>query len=291
MEPTAAHTATVTIASTGTAQATQIKPRNRSHNVAHALRGEWLADDPFLTAFFNAMSITFPVGEKYFIDSVRRVADKVTDPALKDHIKGFCGQEGFHRREHQLYNEALCAARGYDLKKMERPLTRRLGWAQNNLSSIKNLAVTVAIEHFTAVLAELMLKPGSILDRAEPSMRELWRWHAAEEMEHKAVAFDVYRAVGGTEKLRKAVMRRVVVVLSIELARVLFSILKKDGRLFSLSMWRNGLAALFGKQGAFSGGKLPFKEFFIEGFHPWQQDTRELLEQWANEPQPLGNAA
>jgi predicted metal-dependent hydrolase len=283
MESAAAHT--------GTAEVTQIKPRNRSHNIAHALHGEWLAGDPFLTAFFNAMSITFPVGEKYFIDSVRRVADRVTDPALKDHIKGFCGQEGFHRREHQLYNEALCAARGYDLEKMERPLMRRLGWAQNNLSSIKNLAVTVAIEHFTAVLAELMLKPGSIMDRAEPSMRDLWRWHAAEEMEHKAVAFDVYRAVGGTEKLRKAVMRRVVVVLSIELTRVLFSILRQDGRLFSLSLWRNGLAALFGKQGAFSGALLPFKEFFVEGFHPWQQDTRELLELWANEPPVVGNPA
>jgi predicted metal-dependent hydrolase len=291
MGSAAAHTATLTTAGNGIAEVAQIKPRNRSHNIAHALQGEWLAGDPFLTAFFNAMSITFPVGEKYFIDSVRRVADKVTDPDLKDHIKGFCGQEGFHRREHQLYNEALCAARGYDLQKMERTLARRLGWAQNNLSSIKNLAVTVAVEHFTAVLAELLLRPGSIIDKAEPSMRDLWRWHAAEEMEHKAVAFDVYRAAGGTEKLRKAVMRRVVVLLCIELARVLCSILRKDGRLFSLSMWRNGLAALFGKQGAFSGGLLPFKEFFVEGFHPWQQDTRELLVQWANEPQPLGNAA
>jgi predicted metal-dependent hydrolase len=174
---------------------------------------------------------------------------------------------------------------------MERTLTNRLSWAQNNLSSIKNLAVTVAVEHFTAVLAELLLRPGSIMDKAEPSMRDLWRWHAAEETEHKSVAFDVYRAAGGTEKLRKAVMRRVVLLLCIELARVLLTILRKDGRLFSLSLWRNGLAALFGKQGAFSGGLAPFREFFVEGFHPWQQDTRELLVQWASEPQAVGNVA
>jgi predicted metal-dependent hydrolase len=291
MGSAAAHTATMTTTGNGKAEAVKIKPRNRSHNIAHALQGEWLNNDPFLTAFFNAMSITFPVGEKYFIDSVRRVAGRVTDPTLQAQIKGFCGQEGFHRREHQLYNEALCAARGYDLAKMERTLTNRLGWAQNNLSSIKNLAVTVAVEHFTAVLAELLLRPGSIMDKAEPSMRDLWRWHAAEEMEHKSVAFDVYRAAGGTEKLRKAVMRRVVVLLCIELARVLLTILRKDGRLSSLSMWRNGLAALFGKQGAFSGGLAPFREFFVEGFHPWQQDTRELLVQWATEPQALGNVA
>ena len=112
---------------------------------------------------------------------------------MQENIKGFCGQEGFHRREHQRYNEALCAARGYDLAKLEATLTRRLGWAQKNLPAMTNLAITVAIEHFTAVLAELLLSSGSIMERAEPSMRDLWRWHAAEEMEHKSVAFDVYR--------------------------------------------------------------------------------------------------
>jgi predicted metal-dependent hydrolase len=269
----------------------QIKPRNRSHDIASALQGEWLGGDVFLTAFFNAMSITFPVGEKYFIDSVRHYADCVTDPALTEQIKGFCGQEGFHRREHQLYNATLCAARGYDVQRMERKLAERLAWAQKHLSPIKNLAITVCIEHFTAVLAELMMKPGSILDGAETSMRQLWRWHAAEEMEHKSVAFDVYRAVGGTEQLRRAVMRRIVVMLSFELGRVLFGILRHDGRLFSLRLWRAGLASLFGKRGAFSGGMPLFREFFHDGFHPWQQDTSELLAQWLAEPQGAGTPA
>jgi predicted metal-dependent hydrolase len=269
----------------------QIKPRNRSHDIAGALQGEWMCNDAFLTAFFNAMSITFPVGEKYFIDSVRHYADRVSDPALKDQIKGFCGQEGFHRREHQLYNEALRAARGYDVQRMEKRLAGRLAWAQKHLSPLKNLAVTVCIEHFTAVLAELMLQRGSILDRAEPSMRQLWRWHAAEEMEHKSVAFDVYRAVGGTDKLRRAVMRRIVVMLTFEVGRVLFGILRHDGRLFSLRLWRDGLASLFGRNGAFSGGKQLFREFFHDGFHPWQQDTSELLAQWVAESQAAGTPA
>jgi predicted metal-dependent hydrolase len=103
----------------------------------------------------------------------------------------------------------LCEARGYDLEHLEGTLTRRLRWAQENLPPIVNLAITVAIEHFTALFAQLMLRPGSIIDKAEPSMRELWRSHAAEEMEHKSVAFDVYRAVGGTEAMRKSFMRRV----------------------------------------------------------------------------------
>jgi predicted metal-dependent hydrolase len=289
MESSTVQLATPPVTQSTTPPGVQIKPRNRSHNIATALSGNWLDDNGFLTAFFNGMSITFPVGEKFFIDSVRHYADQITDPTLKEEIKGFCGQEGFHRREHQHYNETLCAARGYNLEKLESKLTRRLHWAQTNLPPLTNLAVTVAIEHFTAVLAELTLRSDSILDRADPSMRSLWRWHAAEEMEHKSVAFDVYKAVGGTEKLRKSVMRQVSILMCVELTRALFYILKKDGELLNLKLWRSGLAGLFGKQGAFRGGWRPYKAFYTEGFHPWQQDTRELLVQWAAEPQAVGS--
>ena len=261
----------------------QIKPRNRSHDIATALEGEWLDNNAFLTAVFNGMSISFPAGEKFFIDSVRHYRDQVTDPVLKEHIKGFCGQEGFHRRQHQRYNEALCNARGYDLVELETKLTKRLAWAQKNLSPLSNLAITVAIEHFTAVLAELLLKPDSIMNKADPAMRELWRWHAAEEMEHKSVAFDVYKAVGGPESLRVSVMKRATFFITLELTRALFYILRKDGQLFNFNLWRTGLAGLFGKQGAFSGGGAPYKEFYVEGFHPWQQDTQHLLVDWAAE--------
>lgn len=265
----------------------QITPRNRSHDIAQALESEWLDNDPFLTAAFNGMSITFPAGEKFFIDSVRHYRNDVTDPVLKEHIRGFCGQEGFHRREHQNYNEALCTARGYDLEKLEGKMTKRLAWAQKNLSPLQNLAITVAIEHFTAVLAELLLRPDSVMNKAEPSMRELWRWHAAEEMEHKSVAFDVYRAVGGSESLRTSVMKRATFFIGLELMRALFYILRKDGQLFNFKLWRSGIAGLFGKQGAFAGGLAPYKEFYAEGFHPWQQDTQHLLVDWAAETTPL----
>lgn len=261
----------------------QIKPRNRSHDISAALEGEWLANDTFLTAVFNGMSITFPAGEKFFIDSVRHYGSEVTDPKLQEHIRGFCGQEGFHRREHQLYNEALCKARGYNLEKLEGKLTKRLAWAQKNLSPLQNLAITVAIEHFTAVLAELLLGPNSVMNQADPAMRDLWRWHAAEEMEHKSVAFDVYRAVGGSESLRIAVMKRASFFIGVELTRALFYMLRKDGQLLNLKLWWKGLAALFGKQGAFSGGMAPYKEFYAKGFHPWQQDTQHLLVDWAAE--------
>lgn len=260
-----------------------IKPRNRSHDIAAALHTEWLDGNAFLTAAFNGMSITFPAGEKFFIDSVRHFRDQVSDPVLKEQIRGFCGQEGFHTREHQRYNEALCAARGYDLAVLESKLTRPLNMARKHLDPIQQLAITVAIEHFTAVLAELSLRQGSWLDKAEPSMRALWRWHAAEEMEHKSIAFDVYRAVGGTEAMRRRVMRRATFFIGLQLTRALVYMLRHDGRLYSWSTWRNGLRDLFGQQGVFAGALPLYKAFYSPDFHPWEQDTRDLLDQWAAE--------
>lgn len=260
-----------------------IKPRNRSHDIAEALHTEWLDNDAFLTAVFNGMSITFPAGEKFFIDSVRHFRDEVTDPVLKEQIRGFCGQEGFHTREHQRYNEALCAARGYDLAKLEAKLTGPLNIARKHLGPMERLAITVAIEHFTAVLSELILEKGSILDKAEPSMRALWRWHAVEEMEHKSVAFDVYRAVGGTEAMRRRVMRRTSMFVAMQLTRALVSMLRKDGKLLNAKLWFKGLRDLFGAEGVFAGGGALYRAFYAEGFHPWEQDTQHLLAQWAAE--------
>jgi uncharacterized protein len=279
-------TSSVLIASPASEQTRIIKPRDRSHEIADALATNWLDNSVFLTAFFNTMSITFPAGEKFFIDSVRHYRDDITDPALKQNIKGFCGQEGFHRREHQRYNEQLCAARGYDLDKLEGAMTRRLRWAQTKLPPLTNLGVTVAIEHLTAVLSELLLGDNSVMDRADPAMRELWRWHAAEEMEHKAVAFDVFLAVGGTDKLRKRCLRRASFFLTLELLRGMTYMLKADGHLFSVSEWRQGMKALFGDNGVLSGAWVPYKEFYQDGFHPWQQDTRAMLEKWESETQP-----
>ena len=85
-----------------------IHPRNREYDIGQSLKHDWYDNHPFKTAWFNAMSITFPLGEKFFIDSVRYYADQIDDPKLNEDIRGFCGQEGFHRRQHQRYNQALC---------------------------------------------------------------------------------------------------------------------------------------------------------------------------------------
>lgn len=265
-----------------------IEARNRKHELSDALARDWFDNDPFITTWHNALSITFPLGEKSFIDSVRHFADDVTDPKLKSEIRSFCGQEGFHRREHEDYNQLLCSLRGYDLEMMEGRIRNRIEGSRAQLPPIARLAITVCLEHLTAIMAEYMLaKDCPIKGKAEPLMEELWMWHAAEEMEHKGVAFDVYTAVGGTAALRKKVMYRVTLLL---MWRVLFHTVhmyKRDGRLWRWSSWSSAGRFLMGSKGLFRVIWPSYKEFFRDDFHPWQIDTTDLLTDWSTE-QPAG---
>lgn len=258
-----------------------VLPRNRQYDIARSLAGDWFDNHAFKTAWFNAMSITFPLGEKFFIDSVRHFADQIDDPKLTEDIRGFCGQEGFHRREHQRYNEALCRLRGYDLQQMEGRLERNIQRSYTFLSPLQRLALTASMEHITAIMAESALSDDDpMLGQADSAMRALWQWHAAEEMEHKAVAFDVYRAVGGTEKLRRQAMRQATFFLALDIGLCLLHILRRDKNLWNLRVWREGWQFLFFKGGILRRVWPAYKEYYREGFHPWDRDTRPLLASW-----------
>ena len=258
-----------------------VVPRNRQYDIERCLKGDWFDGHPFKTAWFNAMSITFPLGEKFFIDSVRKFSDQIEDPKLIDEIRGFCGQEGFHRREHERYNQALCDLRGYDLTYLTERLRKNIELGNKYMSPLEQLAATAAFEHITAIMAESALAADNpMVEGVDSAMRELWDWHAAEEMEHKAIAFDVYRAVGGGEKMRKQAMRRATFFLLMDVMVGLVHMLRRDGKLWNLRLWRQGWAFLF-----FDGGILrriwpAYREYFKDGFHPWQRDTRPLLDAW-----------
>jgi len=135
-----------------TPQNVEIVPRNRQFNIEEVLATNWHSDDAFKTAFFDAMSILFPLGEQFFIDSVKEFREKIEDPELQRRVRGFMAQESIHRREHQRYNEALCRARGVPLKKMEAVVERRQEFARTYLRPIQRLSATVALEHLTAIL-------------------------------------------------------------------------------------------------------------------------------------------
>ena len=245
-----------------------ITPRNREYQVAECLGRDWFDKHPFKTAWFNAMSITFPLGEKFFIDSVRHYMDRIDDPKLLAEISGFCGQEGFHRREHQRYNEALCNARGYDLALMEGRLESNIRRAYKMMSARERLACTAAMEHITAILAEAALSEDDpMIGSAEQPMQELWDWHAAEEMEHKAVAFDVYRAVGGEEKMRRRVMRMSTVFLLLDVLMGVVHMLRRDGKLWQPRLWWGQTitleVGLWGVKAGEEGRERPVRRLFV----------------------------
>jgi predicted metal-dependent hydrolase len=261
-----------------------IKPRNREHQIAESLGRDWFDNHPFKTAWFNAMSITFPLGEKFFIDSVRTYADRIEDPKLQEEIQGFCGQEGFHRREHDRYNRELCKRRGYDLEYMEGRLETNIERGKRFMSPLEQLAATAALEHITAIMAESALSPDSpMIDSVDPVMQQLWDWHAAEEMEHKAVAFDVFRAMGGSEKMRKRAMRQATFFLLLDISIGLIHMLRRDRKFWNRKIWTDGWKFLFAQGGILRRIWPAYKEYYREGFHPWQRDTRELLDLWKSD--------
>ena len=157
------------------------------------LPAHWFAGVPRLTHVVNGLNLIFPHGERFFVRSVKHYLDALDDPELEAQVRGFFGQEGSHAREHEAFFRRL-EEQGYDVQTFLRFYTRSALWLEGHFPPSLNLAITAAAEHFTATLGEHILTDG-ILREADPVMRDLLRWHAAEEIEHKAVAYDVLMKV------------------------------------------------------------------------------------------------
>lgn len=258
-----------------------LQVRNLTFDVTH--ERYWHGGRRAVTAFWDMLSVFFPEGEKFFVESVNAHRQYVKDPVLAEAVRGFCGQEGVHRREHTRYNETL-AALGYPIASLERSVLRTLNVVRFVMPKRWQLAVTVALEHFTALLGELVLTSSHGLEGADPKMAALWRWHSLEENEHKAVAFDVYRAAGGTWLERCFVMVLTTAVFWGKVLHHQARMMWADGTLFSLSEHLSLFRFMF--RGADGGMQrlLPnYFAFFKPSFHPFAPGDAERLEQWRRE--------
>jgi predicted metal-dependent hydrolase len=162
----------------------------------------WLMGSPHATHYSNALNSLFPEGERFFIRSVKYYVDRIQDdPKLLERVKGFFGQEGRHGHEHERWNRIL-EAQGYEIESfLQEHAKVAYGFFEPNVPPSLRLAVTAALEHLTASMAANGLT-GELLDHADPIMAGLLRWHAAEEIEHKSVAFDVFMKVDGRYSVR-----------------------------------------------------------------------------------------
>lgn len=249
----------------------------------------WCGGDAFLTAWFNALSMSFPVGEQFFIDSVRNgfkalPAEKQT--ALQDEVQGFVGQEATHRRIHGLFNKHL-EAQGLD-NAWERRAAKRLAM-MGDVDPRHPLGITAANEHFTALFAEWLLERPQLLDGCEPRLKAMWLWHSAEEAEHKNTAFDLYQALGGSLEWRSRWMKRVTWIFLNDTLRQTANNLRRDGTLWRWSTWASGWRHLLGKQGLIRQSRSAWKQYFRADFHPNQQ-TSELSERWLADNRDLYRA-
>jgi predicted metal-dependent hydrolase len=255
-----------------------IPPRQMDFRMPETAPRYFYGNNATATLFFAMLSGFFPPGERFFMESVRRFRDQVTDEKLKAEISGFMGQEAIHGREHDRLNEML-AARGFDMKIPE--LTVKVGlMVLERMPASTQLAATTFMEHFTALLAERLLDDDDFRNLADPEMIKIWQWHALEELEHKSVAYDVYELVGNSQRERLIAFATSTAVLLPMVAVSWGWMLAKDGKLGSVRDNVRGLNMLFGREG-FVTRILPRMPLYgRRGFHPKKHDTRALEQRW-----------
>jgi uncharacterized protein len=239
----------------------------------------WVRGDPFATAFFNALSAVFPRGEAFMISSLLPYQNNVPEPLASD-IRGFIEQEAGHSREHIAMNKGLIAA-GYDVAPLESAIRKFVATFQKT-SNLTKVAATMCIEHITAIVAAEVLKNEHHLDNSNAELKELWLWHAVEEVEHKAVAFDTWmyltRDWSGFRRwtTRSTLMMLISATFLYNRTRGQIELLRQDG--FSLGQALRGiLKSGFGKGGIGRNVTKPWLHFLKPGFHPWNIDDSALI--------------
>lgn len=257
-----------------------ITPRDRRFGRSSATPRLWHGGRVEATAIYNALSTTFPKGEAFFVESVR--AFRQGAPAkLASEIGAFTTQEAIHSREHDAFNKRA-ADSGYDLTGLEAQVAKRLAVTRGK-APIVSLAATMALEHFTAILAHQLLADPRHLEGADKETADLWRWHALEEIEHKGVAYDTW--LNATRhfsrwkrwKLKARVMLYVTRNFLVDRTAGALELMRQDG-VTGLRAWRLLLIYLWVKPGMFRKIAGAWFRYFLPGFHPWNEDDRFLLE-------------
>jgi uncharacterized protein len=257
----------------------QITPRNVDFELNAARAKNWLAGSPEKTLFSNALSILFPPGERFFIASVLANRDKITNPDLKAQVKAFCQQEAYHTREHVAYNKALNTF--VDSDTLERELTEYLEWTKKTLPANGPLLATCALEHFTAIMAHEFLNDDAYMAGADADYKRLWTWHAMEECEHKAVAFDVFRATvsGRSREFRRGLVMALTTITFLKfIGKHCVALMRAQGMAKNPASWAKLLWYVWGSPGIMRRIIPAYLQYYKPSFHPNDLDDSEALE-------------
>jgi len=230
-----------------------------------------------LSNFVNALHVLFPPGEKYFARMISRALKEMDDPELKRMAKNFSAQEMQHALEHTKVGEFL-RRHGYDTSRFEKVLKGMIAFAEEKISLKANMAFIAGIEHFTALIGNIVLSDESILQDMHPEFKELMRWHAAEEIEHKAAAFDVSQGLDSSYLLRASMMVLAALFVYGFIGAIMVDFTRQDKKLFSLETLDGFIYLFLGEHMLFPRTFAEFIKYFRPGFHPNDVEDYHLAE-------------
>lgn len=242
----------------------------------------WFGNDPFKTRFFDALSLTFPEGERFFIESVRLYRDQISDPTLQAKVKDFIRQEAQHGIAHDRMNQQMIA-QGMPVEKFTQMLRTRFQGVLKKQSPAYCIALTAASEHLTALMAECFFGEKATMQEVDPYVRALLAWHSIEEMEHRDVAFDVMHDVAKVDlKTRKKALITASVMMLIFNSYRTNEMLKVDGfsKFQRAKLFAKGLPWFLGKKGKLSKMKSEYLDWFKVDFHPSQHPIIAQYDVW-----------
>lgn len=233
--------------------------------------------NPLLSHLLTALSLTFPAGERFFVHSVRQVRDQVTDEKLQADISGFIGQEAMHSHAHEDFND-FAESLGFSIRGMIAEEEKLIEYGKAKLSAKQQLAITCALEHFTAIIAQYLLEHPEFYQQLHPSVAKLWMWHALEETEHKAVAFNVYQHVFADQVVRKRVMRIITTTFLTRISQFTTKLMLQDPG--ARQQWRQHWQAAKELKQLFASLLPEYLAYYKDDFHPNQRDSSALTRQW-----------
>lgn len=238
----------------------------------------WNGNCPIRTHIFNSIAILAPAFERLAISSVLPYKEQALPACLKTQLQGFIGQESAHGSEFIRYNRVL-KHQGYPIHQLEKGNLKNFKWLTAKFSNKMHLSLTLAAEHLTAIISDLILREPALLQGAHPTCAGIWRWHAIEEIEHKAVAFDVFETLGGGYVTRIFGMWCVTWMIGGLLLQNFIRLTLTD-KIGSLRFWGKCFTLCWGRVGFLRRLVLPYLRYYLPGFHPWQQDNHKLIQGW-----------
>lgn len=285
-----------------TTDTTSLTVRRLHIDLSQGFARHWCGGDAFMTAYCNALSMSFPLGEQFFIDAVKAGVKALPEgpehERLRREAQHFVGQEATHRHLHTLYNaqlekQGLVNHWGPRItQRLHLLRTRHL--AGSDRPHLHELAITAAFEHYTAILGDLLLEqtdqPGDWLRDAQEPLKTLWRWHAAEESEHKCIAFDLYQALGGSHSWRVRWFKLVSLYFFTDVVRQTVNNLWHDRTLHKPGTWWSALKFVFGKHGLLRRAGQPVLAYLKKDFHPLKVGQVHLSQRWLAEHQDRWSA-